>query len=72
VRHGTAGSRHPFIGPGKERRGWKGGGQPAAGVGFMVFNGEMLLRIDTGPRGEEPGGRSWESKWRQCRTAWLH
>jgi hypothetical protein len=41
---------------GNERRGWKGGGQVAASVGLMVFNGEMLFSLDTAPRGGEPEG----------------
>jgi hypothetical protein len=52
-----AGSRHPFIGLGKERRGQNGGGQAAAGNGLMTFDGETVSRLDTALRGGEPEGR---------------
>jgi hypothetical protein len=59
-----AGSRHTFIGLGKERRGQNGGGQAAAGNGLMTFNGETISRLDTALRGGEPEGRGQETKLR--------
>jgi hypothetical protein len=64
-----AGSRHPFIGLGKERRGQKGGSQAATGNGLMTFNGETVSCLDTALRGGEPEGRGQETKLRYGGTA---
>jgi hypothetical protein len=50
------GSQHPFIGPGKERRGQEGDGQVAVGVNLMDFNGETFSHLDAEPRGGESKG----------------